>query len=169
MNTKLLVLISISSVLGCSSQSLSKNKEKEIIYLRVHTNVIEVFNLEKMWGSSEDVEYLKDRNYEYGEFGGRISICSTEKFHCIKGGLNVVVPKGEFEDGKWKFGGIECEMETSSAVEPKKLITCKESSHSVSFVYSPVQGIISYMQSSQPNDRYELIGSKGLFAKDQEH
>ena len=150
---------------ACSTQSVVKNKDAEIIYLKIGTKAIDVFNISDNWISHEDSDYLNRRDFEYGEFGGKISFCSNEDFYCLQGGISVAIPKGDFEKSQWKINGIECQSESLSPGEQNKTITCKRMSHSVTFVYSAEQGIISYIRSSQPERKYELMGSKGLFAQ----
>lgn len=164
-NFFLMVFFFAALTAACSTQTVVKSSDAEIIYLKINTKVIDVFNFEKMWGSSEDIDYLERRDFEYGEFGGSIALCSTENFYCLKGGLNVVVPKGNFEQSEWRIGDIKCQFESPFLSELNKTITCERLNHSVTFVYSLEHGITSYTRSSQPERKYELIGSKGLFAQ----
>lgn len=150
---------------ACSTQSVVKNKDAEIIYLKIDTKAIDVFNIQNNWISHEGSDYLNRRDFEYGEFGGKISFCSNEGFYCLQGGISVAIPKGDFEQKQWRVNDIECQSEPLYPSERNKTITCKRMNHSVTFVYSSEQGIVSYIRSSQPERKYELMGSKGLFAQ----
>jgi hypothetical protein len=149
---------------ACSAQSTNKNADVEIIYLLENSKAIDVFNVERNWISHEGIEYLDRRNQEYGEFGGTISVCSTERFHCLRGGISVVIPKGPFDSNEWRLDEIECKTESTSGKE-EKTITCKRRNNLVTFVYSSRYGIISYVRSSQPGWVYKLMGNKGLFSQ----
>lgn len=150
---------------ACSTQTVVKGYDAEIIYLKINTKSIDVFNIQENWISHEDSDYINRRDFEYGEFGGKISFCSTEKFYCLHGGVSVAIPKGGFKQKTWRVDDIDCQAEAQSLAELNKTITCKRLNHSVTFVYSSEHGIISYVRSSQPERKYELMGTKGLFAQ----
>lgn len=161
-----LVVCSFSAMaVACTTQSVVKNKDAEIIYLKINTKAIDVFNIQNNWVSHEDYDYLNRRDFEYGEFGGKIHFCSNEEFYCLQGGISVAIPKGNFEQKQWKVNDIKCQVEPLQQGEKNKAITCKRMNHSVIFFYSLEHGIVSYTRSSQPERKYELLGSKGLFAQ----
>lgn len=140
-------------------------ERQEIIYFKKGTNVIDVFNLQQLWVSYEDVDYLKRRDLAYGEFGGQLGVCSNDKFHCLLGGVDVVIPKSGHHHDEWSFKGIGCKAERSSQEGGAQRIVCSRGDNVVTFVYSRERGIMSYVRSSQPEREYELFGVKGLFAQ----
>lgn len=142
-------------------------ERQEIIYVKKGTTVIDVFNLSQLWVSHEDVDYLKRRDLAYGEFGGQLGVCSNTQFHCLFGGIDVVIPKSGGDHGEWSFKGINCTAALESQAGNARVVTCRRGHNAVTFVYSPRRGVVSYARSSQPEKEYELLGVRGLFAKDE--
>ncbi|MDZ7923650.1 MAG: hypothetical protein U5M23_06235 [Marinagarivorans sp.] len=74
-------------LLGCAGQRKSHPAGLEdIVYRKKNTNVLDVYNLTKLYFSNEDIEYLRKRNFKYGEFGGQIKNCSNDEYYCLIGG-----------------------------------------------------------------------------------
>lgn len=142
-------------------------ERQEIIYFKKGTKVIDVFNLPQLWVSHEDVDYIKRRDLAYGEFGGQLGVCSNDEFHCLLGGIDVVIRKSGHHHDEWSFKGISCKAEPSSQEGGAQVIVCSRGDNGVTFVYSQERGIVSYVRSSQPEKEYELLGGKGLFAQEE--
>jgi len=160
--TRLAILILSCLLLSNCVTQIERSKTQEIIYYKLGTNLIDVFNTSIPWDSGEDIEYLERRDMRYGEFGGPFSFCSNARFHCLHGGLSVVIPKGEIVEKKWAFEGIECFLHSSS--DNMSEITCNRNNLWTKFTYSEESGIVRYVRSGDPDEPYILLGTKGLFA-----
>jgi hypothetical protein len=125
--------------------------------------MIDVFNVEHDHVSIEDVSYLRTRDQQYGEFGGRIVFCSDQDYHCILGGIRVAVPKAANGQRRWSKDGIECER-VSPFRGQQITATCAFADATTRFFYTRDNGIVWYERSGAPGRRFELVGSKGLFA-----
>lgn len=138
----------------------------EVIYLKKDTKVIDVYNMSKNWVSSEDISYIENRNYQYGEFGGRLKNCSDEEYFCLVGGISIVIPKQDWSKDKWGRGKVNCEVEGDASADEKQVV-CQRESDFVKFSYSRDRGVLSYVRSKDPDHEYELYDQKGLFFQQQ--
>lgn len=162
---KIIYFIAISLLVGCSATTAySPKKNEEIIYRKKNTSVLDVFNITKLYFSNENVGYLKNRNFKYGEFGGQIKNCSNEEYYCLIGGIGVVIPKKFTGQSEWQFLDEACKSEKPLADKQTAIITCDSKGWSNRFVYSAEQGITSYVIAAQPQFERELVDEKGLFA-----
>jgi hypothetical protein len=162
------VSLIIHVLFGCVDNSmLIKNPDqKEIIYISSNGLNVDVFNIEELWFSEEGVEYLNRRDFEYGEFGGRMEFCSNKDYYCLGGGLNVTIPKSLSGQKAWQFQERECQANTALSDQQQTDIVCRFKGHTRRFTYSPQQGIVSYFYDRPSGASYEfkLRGDKGLFA-----
>lgn len=165
---KYIYFLFCSLLFGCASYQMNSKGDQEIIYQKKNTSVIDVYNLTKLWFSNEDFEYLRNRNYKYGEFGGDIKICSNEEYYCLSGGIGVAIPKKIIGQTVWQFAGENCKSETPLSYENPTIITCRSKGWENKFVYTFDRGITSYVIAAQPEFEHVLVDEKGLFANPSE-
>ena len=159
---KIIYFIMIVVLAGCASLS---HKDEEVIYRKKNTSLLDVFNLTKLHFSSEPINYLKNRNFKYGEFGGLIMDCSNEEYYCLIGGIGAVIPKKFTGQKEWELQNNKCHSENPLTLEQTAIITCSSKGWSNRFVYSTAKGITSYTYEAEPQIEYELVDEKGLFTQ----
>lgn len=155
------VVVFFVMLISCSSV---KKNEHEVFYYKKNTKIIDVYNITRGWVSSEDVRYLKRRDYDYGEFGGRIRFCSDENYFCLSGGINIAIPKRIEQQTTWEFYGRVCSAESPLSEDVANIIVCEHGGYEDKFVYLKGRGVVFYWGGARATDEYELIGEKGLFA-----
>ncbi len=162
---KIIWLITLLSLTGCSiGAPHSSQHYDEIAYQKKNTIRVDIFNMTSLHFSNEDTDYLKNRNFKYGEFGGVIKNCSNDEYYCLIGGIGVVIPKKFTGQREWAFLDEKCKSEAPLTDKQTAIITCDSSGWSNRFVYSSDRGITSYVIAAQPQAEYELVDAKGLFA-----
>lgn len=163
----LAVVISISIILlSCVNISA---KKREIIYQDKNGGRLDVFNIKDSLVSHEDSEYLKRRNYKYGDLGGNVKFCSDSEYYCLHGGLDIVIPRNPISKQDWALLDINCHSEEPYTGQEKIVITCLRNKFSTTFVYSRDKGVISYVFSWDKDREYFLVDNKGLFAWDEKN
>jgi len=164
--TRFLAPLALSSACAfvCASGSKSVIRN-EVIYRLEGATVLEVFNLERLWVSSEGVSYLKRRNGRYGEFGGSFEICSNEEYYCLSGGIAAAIPKKFAGQTTWQFAGQSCRA-TLPLIEGQTVsIKCTSGSWSNELTYSQSLGIVAYTKLVSSMERFNVVGEAGLFAQ----
>ena len=101
-----------------------------------------------------------------GDLGGGFDDCSNEKFYCVTGLLEIVVPKA-MPMKRWQYHGLSCES-TAESKSDAFLITCRSRKYrgTPTFTYSLSRGVISIDSSpiGGAQGRFELRGQLGLMS-----
>lgn len=159
---KSLILVIVFFISSCHS---IKKDEVEIIYLIANSKNVSIFNITRQWFTSEDVLYLNERNYEYGEFGGEFEFCSNVDFYCLAGGINIAIPKKLSGQREWVYENRVCSTDKPLSEYNENIIECENNGDIVQFTYSEEKGVSSYVMFDDKKRARTLLGEKGLFAK----
>ena len=159
------VLITLSLALAGCAAGDSRLATQDIVYQKANTQVLAVYNLHRSWFANVSSGYLNRSDERYGEFGGKLRLCSDADYHCLIGGIGVALPKKLSGQRKWEFQGNRCESALPLAADASATIVCVSGEWSTRFVYSPAQGITSYENAAEPGFEYRLVDPKGLFAE----
>lgn len=160
---KILILVLVFLILSC--EAFKKNDEVEIIYLIANSKNVTIYNMTRRWVTSEDILYLNNRNYQYGEFGGEFEFCSNEDFYCLAGGINIAIPKKLSGQNEWEYKSRVCRAAKPLSAYYENIIECENNNDVVRFAYSEARGVFSYVMLDDKKRERTLLEGKGLFAK----
>lgn len=168
---KALILLAALIISGCVGHR--GKAEVELFYWKQKTSVVDVFNISDPWVSSEPIEYLLQRDQQYGEFGGRLGLCSNDEFFCVKGGVAAAIPRSITKDHEpWEFEGVRCrvidmedDMFTIECARDEKNPLTSKTDQVSRFNYSVRHGILSFTHLDvMGTPTYRLLGDDGLFS-----
>lgn len=95
---------------------------------------------------------------------GNIRDCGNKYYFCVKGPLNVAIPKAKISK-KWEFSGIFCSSSLKGHSNIYQ-ITCISDAQRIktTFIYSVLRGILSFKNTPIGGyTLYKLRGDRGLF------
>ena len=150
---------------GALADQASARGGEEVIYERVGTSNVEVYNETRSSFSVEGKEYLSRRDGVYSEFSGRSENCSDADYLCHKGGVNIVVPRLDTKANSWNFADISCNLMSGSISSSVSSISCDYKDNKVTFLYSKKNGVLEYVRSVDAEAKYKIIGDLGLFGE----
>lgn len=143
----------------------ARNAPNAYIYDSTLDSRAMVFNFDSRMLSFQDKRSI--RIDEVTEFSGSLGDCGSEKYFCLRGAVNIVIPKIlDATQSKWTYSDITCSAKPANAQNLRKIICLRTGDQGGTEVeYSPSHGIVNLRQTS-PYDQtpFHLRGDCGMFA-----
>lgn len=159
----LCLFLCLSLTVACSERRPTGLSEHEVAYRHAGLGqTVEVFDLQERHFGVESAGYLRGERDPDSDIGGRIAVCSSPQYYCIRGGIRVAIPR-RYSTREWAWDEMACSSEQPFS-DREATITCSSLGKTTRLGYSLRRGIIWYERSSSPGDRYTVVGEKGLFA-----
>jgi hypothetical protein len=124
-----------------------------------------VLNLDSKMLSFQDKRSI--RIDEITEFSGSLEDCGNEKYFCLRGAVDIVIPKiFNAAQSKWTHRDITCSAKPINERKARKIVCLRAVDREGTEVeYSPSHGIVNLRQ-TPPHDQtlFRLRGDCGIFA-----